>query len=345
MSILSSVTAYQGPLTLLLIIFGPSLLPRLLTFLRIRNSPSPSQITKTPQTPRPLSLKLILGIHTLWVLKQLALPPYNLFASIPVSISNAHLRYIILGPEQPDGNAALHPLVELLLTRMKVMENRMTYLTFGHNPLMECVWCQYPTDYLIFSLPEILGWYILESVFLGILGWNIISGHQASRRAERWRSTFGWALVVGAVGECGIKWIWDLRVIEGDALHLASTIHTIRSIYLLLSPIVYTFLPLPAEHVSPNTLIPIISNTTSTLRLTSLARAAVQRSGKLRETWTTIGMRDSERAEIAKRDEDVRDLVRALQLDEGGMKLSAAQWLREGWNGMIRVDSAPSRGL
>ncbi|WWC67609.1 uncharacterized protein I206_101519 [Kwoniella pini CBS 10737] len=340
MSIFTPLVAYQAPLTLLLIIFGPSLLPRLINFFRRK---PPSSIPNKTQTPRPLSLKLILGIHTIWMLKQLILPPFNLFSNVPISISNSQLRYNIIGPEQP--NLTLHPMIELLLTRLKIMENRILYLKFGHNPLIECVWCQFPSDYLIYSLPQILSWYILEAFFIGSLGMSWISGISASNRAERWRSIFGWMLVGGAILEGGVKWIWDLRAVEGDALHLASTIHTIRSISLLLFPLIYTFLPIPLDPISPNILIPIISNTTSTLRLTSLARSAIQRSGKLREIWSDIGKRDAERNELAMRDEDIRDLVKELQLDQNSMKLSASQWIRDGWNGMIRIDSNPRHGL
>ncbi|WVW78819.1 hypothetical protein I302_100781 [Kwoniella bestiolae CBS 10118] len=339
MSLLSIVGSFQAPLTILLVIFGPSLLPRLINLFR----PKPPSSTPEPvRPPRPISLKLTLGIHTLWILKQLIIPPYDLFVNnnIPISTSNAQIRYTLLGPESP--NQQVHPLLELLMTRLKIMDNRLLYSKFGHRSLMDCVWCQTPMDYSIYSLPDILGWYLLEAVLLGMMGWSWIAGQEAGRRAEVWRNSLGWTLVVVAITEVGVKWGWDLRVVEGDALHLASIIHTLRSIFLLSFPLTYTFLPLPSPQVSPNTLAAIISNTTSTLRLTSLARAAVQRSPRVRETWNILGKRDAERTGIARRDEDVRRIVRELSLDEAGMRVGARGWMRDGWNGMVRVDPNPN---
>ncbi|WVQ68901.1 uncharacterized protein L199_007110 [Kwoniella botswanensis] len=341
MSILSTLGSFQAPLTLLLIIFGPSLLPRLINLFRPK---PPSSTPKPLRPPRTLTLKLILGIHTLWILKHLVLPPYDLFVNnnLPISISNSQIRYALLGPEYDPLTRQVHPLLELLMTRLKIVDNRILYFKFGHEPMMECVWCQTPTDYLIYSLPNILSWYLLEATFLGGMAWKWIAGPEAPHRTETWRTTFGWILVVAATAEGGIKWGWDLRVVEGDAPHLASIIHTLRSIFLLLFPLVYTFLPLPATPVSSSILASIVSNTTSTLRLTSLARASIQRSPILRETWSLLGKRDAERKEIARRDEDVRRIVRELKLDEGTMRVGAGDWIREGWNGMVRVDPNPA---
>ncbi|WWC87248.1 uncharacterized protein L201_002136 [Kwoniella dendrophila CBS 6074] len=339
MSILSTLASFQAPITLLLIIFGPSLLPRIFNFFRRK---PPSLIPTPPSVPKPLSLKLILGIHTLWILKQLVVPPINLFSTynLPISVSNAQIRYTLLGPEN-DQIKNLHPMAELLLTRLKIMDSRLLYLRLGHKPLMECMWCQTELDYLIYSLPDILSKYIMEAIFLGLLGWTWIAGQQASQRANNFRSPFGWTLAAAASLECGAKWIWDLRVVEGDATHLASIIHTLRSISLLLFPLIYTFAPLPSAEISPDVLAPIISNTTSTLRLTSLARSAIQRSPRLRETWNMIGRQDAEHSEIAKRDEEVRRFIKDLDIDESTMRYNAGNWVKEGWDGMVRVDPTP----
>ncbi|WRT65088.1 uncharacterized protein IL334_002030 [Kwoniella shivajii] len=340
MTILSTISSFQAPLTLLLVIFGPTLLPRLIAFIRRR----PSSTPKPPRVATPVSLKLFLAIHTLWMTKQLISPPFDLFShqNLPISTSNSNIRLELIGTISED-NSNIHPLVELLLTKLKVMDNRINYVRYGHKSLIECVWCNNPIDYLLYSTPNILSWYFLEAVYLGMMGWTKISGKESDKRTERWRGTFGWSLLVAAILEIGLKWLWDIRVVEGNCIHLSSVIHTVRSIYLLLLPIIYSFLPLPSSNLSPQTFIPMISNTTSTLRLTSLARAAIHRSPRLRETRSSLGRREAERAEIIRRDEEVRRTVKDSGLDEVNMREGAERWVRDGWDGMIRVDPAGQR--
>ncbi|OCF30474.1 hypothetical protein I316_07910 [Kwoniella heveanensis BCC8398] len=390
MSLLTTLASFQTPLTILLVIFGPSLLPKVITFFRTSTHPrsghlSPHGHPTFPRAKLSTTLKLLLAVHTLWLISHLVRPPYDLFVGnrLPILTSNAQLRAALFKSVSPtlrtktnsDGSLGnlpdIHPLLELLLTKLKVLENRYLYARYGHAALQDCVWCQSSLDYLIFSLPCIGGWYLLEAVFIGLLGldrlWNEAgsssSSHQvasaqrgrgaipgsssreASQRAYRWRGLTGWSLFGAALAEVGLKYGWEVRAVEGDCVHLASTMHTLRTIFLLLLPFIYVYLPTPrssASTISPDALIPVISNTTSTLRLTALARKGIQRSPRTREYWSMIGRREAELSEVIKRDEGVRQAVKGsgggMGLDQEALRNEFRAWISEGCRGMVRVD-------
>ncbi|KAK8846703.1 hypothetical protein IAR55_005790 [Kwoniella newhampshirensis] len=346
MTLLATLYSFQTPLTLLLILFGPSLLPRLISLIARRGRPAfPTR--SSPRPASPTSLRLFLAIHSLYFLSHLLRPPYDLFAinNFPILVPNNLLRSALLGPDDSESLSTLeesvHPLIDLLLSKLRLLDNRYLYARFGHDTLLNCVWCKDDLDYLFYSSPGILIPYVGEAVVLGMMGWRWLTGEAAGPRAERWRSVFGWVLVGGMVGEVGAKWFWEVRAVEGDCLHLATTIHILRSILLLCLPLLYTFLPLPAPSSvpHPSTLIPVISNTQSTLRLTSLARNAMSSSPRLRDIWLAVSRRDEARAEAALRDQGVRDAKRAVGLDEERMREGVRAWVREGWEGMVRVDN------
>ncbi|WVQ97753.1 hypothetical protein IAU59_004867 [Kwoniella sp. CBS 9459] len=385
MSLLTTLASFQTPLTILFVIFGPSLLPKAIALLRPPPQPQ-SQHVRSPALPPArcsTTLKLLLAAHTLWLVSHLVKPPYNLFTSnqLPILTSNAQLRSALLrnsGSPASDHTGIgdleavfpnIHPLLELLLTKLKVLENRYLYARYGHFALQDCVWCQTSLDYLLFSIPSVVTWYLLEAVFIGALGFDALwkdeavtprlngqtmgmgmgmdkgAPSEASRRALRWRSLAGWSLFGAAMAELGVKYGWEVRAVEGDCVHLASTTHTLRTVFLLLLPFIYIYLPVPSAspNISPDTLLPTISNTTSVLRLTSLARKGIQRS-RLRENWAMIGKREGEVSEMLKRDEGVKAAVKDAGLDQEALRSGFRAWVADGWRGMVRVDERARDG-
>lgn len=357
MFLITTLREYQSALTLIIVIFGPTLLPRILTYLSQRKRP---KAPKPPRPPIPSLSKVVLAVHTTYFLSELSSPPYDVFVShnLPILASNDTLRKSVLRTPDtlhPSTTDTPHPLVDLLLTRLQNLDYRFFYARFGHRTLLQCVWCQDINDFMLVSLPGIMLPYILEATFIGMMGWRWVGGNEASRRAERWRSTFAWTLGVLCVVECGAKYFWDIRAVEGDCLHvrltllphcitaekaskLSSTMHTIRSIVLLLTPITYTFLPIPSPKPSISALIPALSNITSTIRLTSLSRSAVARSPLLRQVWTRLGEREGMEARAGREDWDVRQMAVQEGLSEVEARAGAARWVREGWAGMIRIE-------
>lgn len=172
----------------------------------------------TPPAPAPLPrpAKLLLLFSSLHRLHLLLFPPFHLFThhNIPILAHNTLLRDALETDNGPS------PLADLLLARLKVLDNRYLYARLGHRPLLECLWCTRPADYFLFALPSVLWPYLCEAVVLGMLSWRAVGGAWAGRRAERWRGVMAWVLLGAAVGEIGVKWGWDVVAVEGDCVHV-----------------------------------------------------------------------------------------------------------------------------
>jgi len=213
-------------------------------------------------------------------------------------------------------------------------------------------------DFLLDSLPGIIAPYVGEAAVLGVMGWEWVSGVEGGRRKGRWRGSFGWALGWMAVLEIGLRYLWDVRAVDGDCLHvrvwilieictdwrriqLTSTIHPLRTIALLLLPIIYLFLPLPPLQPPLTSLLPALSNAHSILRLTSLSRTAVSRNARLRNAWSHAGEVAARTAKVGREDEAVEGMAREVGVKEE-MRDDARRWIVQGWNGLVRVEGHES---
>ena len=225
-----TISQYRGILTLILAIALPRLLPRLLAlFIRARH-PSTSQIHRGP--PLTQSLKYVLAIHAVFQASQIFNPPYDIFKfnRLPLLVPNDVLRSAVLrrlpGATSTDLNllGETHPLLELLLQKLSRLDGRYLYSRYGHQAMINCVWCTDSGDYLVFSLPSILSRYVLGAVLLGLMSLVSVGGVEASRRAKAWRGWMGWALAGGAVGECAARYLWELRPTKGECTHVSSLV-------------------------------------------------------------------------------------------------------------------------
>jgi hypothetical protein len=215
MTILDTIRAYSTPLTLVLVIFGPQLLNRTLAYISQRKNPKPVQQITTPPLSR--RLQIFLALHTLYHLSHLLIPPFDLFSTphIPILAPNDLLRSRLL--KDGGGNG----LTDLLLSRLQNLDNRFIYLRLGHGPVSDCIWCLTPLDYLVASLPDILGRYISAAGVMMALGSDGLVGTGAERRAKRWGGVGLWVLGIMCIGELGIKYLWDLRISSGDCVHVS----------------------------------------------------------------------------------------------------------------------------
>lgn len=183
-------------------------------------SPRPAVPAREPPRPIPRAAKCLLLVTSLYHLYRLVFPPYDLFIhnNLDILAPNTLLR---------DALGDYSPLQDLLLTRLKVLDNRYLYARLGHGPMLECLWCTHALDYFLFALPCILLPYLCEALVLGVLGWRVVGGPWAERRTERWRGTVAWTLVGAAVAEMGVKWGWEVVAVQGDCAHVrANTIYT-----------------------------------------------------------------------------------------------------------------------
>ncbi|ODN96450.1 hypothetical protein L198_04164 [Cryptococcus wingfieldii CBS 7118] len=324
MSILSFVQAWQSPLALALLLVLPKLV-RLVT----QRPTQPAAISP----PLSDTAKFLLAAHTILYLKSLVFPPYDIFVhhGLPILASNKGLRASVV-PEGVD-EETLSPLLELLLTRLKLLDNRMLYARLGHQPLSECLWCTQPADYFLFALPGMLRPYIITGLFVGAVSWLCSS----DARRKEWRATVAWALVGGFVGEVGVKWGWDLAVADGDCAHLATTIHTLRALYLLALPLVYAFVPLSSSpSPSPQTILGQLKSLQQLSQFGSLTRLSILQSPVLLPGYAGAWGRQGATAERARRDRGVAVSVSKAGLEEGRLRSEGRSMAGRTWERLVQ---------
>ena len=249
MLILDYIKAYKGLITFLAIIFGPRIVPRVLARIvngrrnphLARGPPSTSASPAPPPSPAPVLLKALLLVSTAYHIVQLIHPPFDLFSAlnIPTLVPNSVLRAVytsaaspspLSSPSSPSGpsvasrpSGGISELDELLLQKLASYDNRINYARFGHSSLLNCLWCDSKTDYAMYALPSILAPYVLSAIFIGFLGFGIVGGEDAGRRAEKWRATAGCFLLMGAIGEMGLGYFSSLRPVNNEVSHVRTS--------------------------------------------------------------------------------------------------------------------------
>lgn len=124
-------------------------------------------------------------------------------------------------------------------------------------------------------------------------------------------------------------------------VQVAPAIHTIRSLFLLLLPVLYILLPVASPSPSPSpsasAIMPYLTSLQSTLHYTSVTRAAIRQSPQLRTAVQAINKREGEHAEEARRDEAVWERAREAGLDEDGIRRQVQVMLQNGWERLMRL--------
>lgn len=182
--------AYETPLVFGLVVLGPALLPRIAA--AFRRSP---RAAGRPAERLPVSAKAGLAAHTLLVVYTIAFPPYDVFLSRSLQLT-APLT------DQPT------PIAHKLST----LAQRLLYARFGHAAVIGCSWCSTWEDYMLVTLPGLLKWYMFEAVVVGALGWSVY------RRGMR--TACAMVLIACALAEVGALVFWEIRVVDGDAIHV-----------------------------------------------------------------------------------------------------------------------------
>jgi hypothetical protein len=258
MSLFSILKSYQPLYPLVFILLLPSLVRYLGPILGLtpRTQPgqpsnpnhphfSPSPSTGARSAPWPAPLKTLLVAYATYHFSLVIWPPYDLFTSnrLPILTPNDKLRRAVLArlqlssPTPPGIDSSivqgdvLSPVVELLLQRLQSLDNRYTYARLGHATMLECIWCTSTSDYFVAFLPSLIARCIGLYAILGLMGLPLVSGRDATKRAERWRAVFTWAIGALALAELSVRYAWELRAVEGDCTHVRMPL-----VVLLLSP-------------------------------------------------------------------------------------------------------------
>ena len=239
----ASLLSPNSALTYLLVLLLPSI-PSLIGRYRRSGAPTAPHLRQAPAPRRPLRLYLILAIHTLYRIQQLLVPPFNVFTHfhLPITANREYLQASLWRYHSTlsglTGRAAHYDPNQLpsnilrFSNRLSNIDYRLLYARYGHEALEGCMWCSSQADFAVVSLPGIVGAYVGVAVLLGLMGWASVGGAGAAGRADRMRGKAGWGLVGAALGEVAVRYMWELRVVEGDCLQVCAFILAVIVIQL-----------------------------------------------------------------------------------------------------------------
>ncbi|KAF2185412.1 hypothetical protein K469DRAFT_778095 [Zopfia rhizophila CBS 207.26] len=182
--VIPRLTFLPSSLHSLLIIFGPFLLPKAVNLFRTARTAARS----VPVRPTPLKVQRALNLLFISALCFLALTlphfaPENIFLKtqsrlqIPPDVLFARLRF-------------LRPLTELdEVLRLKFsasVENKLIYLAYGPDTLINCIWCTTSEggdapNFFLYSLPKIITPHIFHLVVLGVATSSFLVGSEGTR--------------------------------------------------------------------------------------------------------------------------------------------------------------------
>lgn len=166
----------------LLIIFGPFLLPRLVNLFNTARATSRSVPVRPtpPKIQRALNVLFVSAVVSL-VLSLPRFAPENIFVKTQSRLQiEPHVLFARL--------RLLRPLTdedEVLRSKFASVQNKLVYLTFGPDTLINCIWCSTAEgndaqNYFLYSLPKIITPHIYHLVVLGLATSSLV-GSEGSR--------------------------------------------------------------------------------------------------------------------------------------------------------------------
>ncbi|KAF1993744.1 hypothetical protein P154DRAFT_527515 [Amniculicola lignicola CBS 123094] len=167
----------------LIILFGPFLLPRLVNFFNTARATSRSVPIRPvpPKVQRALNLLFLSAVCSL-VLTLPKFAPENIFirtqSRLQIAPDTLFARLRLLRPLTDED--------ESLRSKFQLNgQNKLLYLVFGPDTLLNCIWCATPDgndfqNYLLYSLPKIVTPHIFHLGVLGLATSSLI-GAEGSR--------------------------------------------------------------------------------------------------------------------------------------------------------------------
>jgi hypothetical protein len=206
---------------------APLLLRRGWPILRsLWSPPARSRPLRPPSRFKPYRLALACILVAYHLCIALLFPPLNLFhglrLNVPPSILRLRLAQLYASQTgQLSGQNFKIPLEELadqlpdhllaLLARLSTLDNRLLYVRFGHRALHDCEICTGRNDYLLYSLPLLVGKHVAFLASVGLL--------TAGDGRGQWRSWLVVASIAGAAAEA-----WARADEWGDSVMVRSSL-------------------------------------------------------------------------------------------------------------------------
>ncbi|KAF2742509.1 hypothetical protein M011DRAFT_412584 [Sporormia fimetaria CBS 119925] len=215
----------------LLVSFGPITLTYCVN--AFNKSRAASRSIPTRPTPRRVQYALDILLVSAVVCLALSLPhfsPENVFlktqSRLQIQANVLFSRLALLRPLTEDD--------EVLRSKFVNTENKLLYMVFGPDTVINCIWCKGRDDYLMYSLAKILKPHILHLVILGLATSSFV-GKETSR--FRTQATLaGLALMVTEV--------LHLATYDMSTIKLAKTVQEIDFVHWRVR--VYRFLAFAA---------------------------------------------------------------------------------------------------
>lgn len=194
----------------ILIIFGPFILPRafdLFTTARATDHRAHAPVRPVPQRVKHALNLLFLSACLFFVLSFARFAPENIFLQTrshirtETSVLFARLRH--LRPLTADDEA--------LRVKFNYARNKLLYLTYGPDSVLNCIWCADANEddqlyYFLYTLPAILTPHIFQLGALGLATSSLVGAEGSRFRTH--------AIVVGLVMllcECSYMGLYDLQ--------------------------------------------------------------------------------------------------------------------------------------
>lgn len=321
---LAILKAWQGPLTLLAVFFGPSLLKRILSL----RSPT---LKSPPSSPL---AKLILLAQLVYTVYNLVYPSYDVFSTpgIKITTPTNTLRPLVAQAVglTASGNSTGDALYDLLLVRLGNIDARIQYVRWGHGVFLPCAWCRSSSDYALAAIPSVLRPYLFEAILIGMLGWMWVMGPGFQLRLDKYRPVVGWAIVFLGGAEYVARAYWEIWVSNGDCLHLDTVIVRARGVVLWLLTAGYVLLPVRPTQTQEvqHELIRTLDASYTVANLTSSARSAVTRSPRLSALAAEYERKNNEAITKGRRENGIHPEA----------KNNAARFVRDKWESVVRFE-------
>ncbi|KAI9674361.1 MAG: hypothetical protein M1829_003763 [Trizodia sp. TS-e1964] len=232
---------------------------------------------------------------------------------------------------------------DLLKGKLVSQEGRLLYLTYGPEPLINCLYCNSdrPSSYLHYSLPSLLLPHLLHVAVLGLLTSSIFTGPLGSR----WRTAFTVAGIVLAVADVSLLasynyrgnqtalklehvdfFHWRMRIYRGVAI---ASVDAFLALLLYLSGTNRFFVSLPTAAERLESTTRVMESMKGKLQAVSLMRNMIVRDDELREKNDRHWLADKKMMGEIFEDAAVANGVRAAigRVDVPAVASSASQYV------------------
>ncbi len=206
------------------------------------------------------------------------LKPPNIYRDngVPLKMSTSILRTIFM---ENNNKTTFNDKEQTLLKKLESYENRLIYVTYGEEALLECSYCYNLTDYLMFIIPNIAWSYVIMTSILGVT--------TMLKRKSHWR-TYGVIWLVGS----GFLELYTFSTVDFSNLDSGEFLYCTIEFYRRLSFSILSLAILLFDKIDERNNFEIITDMKRTLetiinrsKALNLQRTSILRDSNLRRLF------------------------------------------------------------